>query len=136
MFKVFTAETPQKRKYLLANSGFPGDTSGKESTCQCRRHKRYRFNPWVRKIPWRRAGQPIPVFLPGEPQGQRSLAGYNLQCRKELDTTKATQHAHQQTHHEIQEDRKHVGFIHNLHPQGLAQNLAHQCSIFAECLNM
>ena len=30
------------------------------------------FNPWVGKIPWRR---PIPVFLPGEPHGQRSLAG-------------------------------------------------------------
>ena len=34
--------------------------------CQCRRHKRCGFNPWVRKIPWRRAWQPVPVFLPGE----------------------------------------------------------------------
>ena len=34
------------------------------------------FDPWVRKVPWRRAQQPTPVFLPGEPQGQRSLAGY------------------------------------------------------------
>ena len=32
--------------------------SGKESACQCRRHKRHRFNPWVRRIPWRRAWQP------------------------------------------------------------------------------
>ena len=24
------------------------------------------FNPWVRRIPWRRAWQPTPVFLPGE----------------------------------------------------------------------
>ena len=30
-------------------------------------------NPWVRKIPWRRARQPTPVFLPGESHGQRSL---------------------------------------------------------------
>ena len=30
------------------------------------RHKRPGFNPWVRKIPWRRAQQPTPVFLPGE----------------------------------------------------------------------
>ena len=37
--------------------------SGKESACQCRRH---RFNPWVGKIPWRRKWQPTPVFLPGE----------------------------------------------------------------------
>ena len=32
---------------------------------------------WVRKIPWRRAWLPIPVFLPGESYGQRSLAGYS-----------------------------------------------------------
>ena len=35
--------------------------------------KRCRFNPWVRKMPWRKAWQPTPVFLPGEPHGQRSL---------------------------------------------------------------
>ena len=35
-----------------------------------------RFDPWVWKILWRRAWQPIPVFLPGESHGQRSLAGY------------------------------------------------------------
>ena len=35
----------------------------KESACQCRR---CRFNPWVRKIPWRRKWQPSPVFLPGK----------------------------------------------------------------------
>jgi len=31
--------------------GFPGRASGKEPTCQCRRHKRHRFDPWVGKIP-------------------------------------------------------------------------------------
>ena len=31
--------------------GFPTGASGKESTCHCRRHKRCRFNPWVKKIP-------------------------------------------------------------------------------------
>ena len=40
---------------------------------QCRRS---RFNPWVRKIPWRRKWLPTAVFLPGEPHGQRSRAGY------------------------------------------------------------
>ena len=39
---------------------------GKESACQWRRHKRCVFNPWVRKIPWRRKWQPTPVFLPGK----------------------------------------------------------------------
>ena len=41
-------------------------TSGKEPTCQCRRQKRLGFDPWVGKIPWRRAWQPILVFLLGE----------------------------------------------------------------------
>ena len=36
---------------------------------------RHRLDPWVGKIPWRRAWQPTPVFLPAEPHGQRSLAG-------------------------------------------------------------
>ena len=39
--------------------------SGKEPTCQCRNYKRHGFDPWVRKIPWKRAWQPTPVFLPG-----------------------------------------------------------------------
>ena len=55
--------------------GFPGGTSGKEPSCQCRRHKRCRFHPCVRMIPWRRAWQPTSVFLPGEYHGQRSLVG-------------------------------------------------------------
>ena len=38
--------------------------------------KRLEFNPWVGKIPWRRKWQPTPVFLPGESNGQRSLADY------------------------------------------------------------
>ena len=48
--------------------------SGKESTCQCRR---LRFNPWVRKIPWRRKWQPTLIFLPGKSHDHRSLVGYS-----------------------------------------------------------
>ena len=57
--------------------GFPGGTSGKEPNCQCRRHKRHGFNPWVGKTPCRRAWQHTLVFLPRESHGQRSLVGYN-----------------------------------------------------------
>jgi len=32
---------------------------------------------YMGKIPWRRAWQPTPVFLPGESHGKRSLAGYS-----------------------------------------------------------
>ena len=49
------------------------------------------FNPWVRKIPWRRGRQPTPVLLPGKSQGQRSLAGYRPWGGKESDTTEATE---------------------------------------------
>ena len=45
------------------------------------------FNPWVRKIPWRRAWQPTLVFLPGESQGKRSLTDYSPWGCKESDTT-------------------------------------------------
>ena len=56
--------------------GCPGGTRGKEPACQCRRHKRHGFDPWIGKIPWRRVWQPTLVFLPGESHGQRSLVGY------------------------------------------------------------
>ena len=71
--------------------GFPCGASGKEPTCQCRRHKRLELDPWVRKIPWRRACQPTPVFLPGESHGQKkSLVGYSPWSRQESGTTVAT----------------------------------------------
>ena len=43
--------------------GLLGNTRGKDSACQWRRCG---FNPWVRKISWRRSWQPTSVFLPGE----------------------------------------------------------------------
>ena len=63
--------------HQLSHKGSPGGASGKESIGQCRRHKRCGFDPWIRKIPWRRARPPTPGFLPGETHGQRSLAGYS-----------------------------------------------------------
>ena len=53
-------QEPTRYEFL----GFPGGTSNKESACQCRRHKRAGFGPWVGEIPCRRAWQPTPVFLP------------------------------------------------------------------------
>ena len=72
----------------------PRWNSGKEPACQCRRHMRRRFDPWVRRIPWRREWQPTPVFLPGESLGQRSLAGYSPWGHKELGMT---EHTHRET---------------------------------------
>ena len=77
--------------------GLPWWFSGKESTCSAGATGDPMFNPWVRKIPWRRAWQPTPVCLPGESHGQRSLVGYSPWGHKELDMTKATSHTHTRT---------------------------------------
>ena len=61
-------------EYLSPSWGFPRHLSGKESACQSRRCG---FDPWVRKIPWRRKWQPTPVLVPGKPHAQRSLVGYS-----------------------------------------------------------
>ena len=67
--------SPWGHKELDTTEQLPKWLSGKELTYQCRRHKRCRFNPWVRKLPWRRTWQPTSEFLPGKSQGWRSLAG-------------------------------------------------------------
>ena len=58
---------------------------------QCRRAV---FNPWVRKIPWRRAWQLIPVYLPGKFHGERGLVGYSSWGRKESDMTEQLTHTY------------------------------------------
>ena len=70
--------------HMYTYIGLPRWLSGKESSCQRRRH---RFDPWVGKIPWRRKWQPTPVFLPGKSHGQRNLEGYSPWCCKESDMT-------------------------------------------------
>ena len=50
--------------------GFPGGSDGKESTCNARRPG---FDPWVRKIPWRRAWQPAQYSCLENSHGQRSF---------------------------------------------------------------
>ena len=59
----------QNLSWLL---GFPGDASCKEPTCQCRRYKRQRFNPWMGKIPWRRKWQPTAIFCLGNPKDREA----------------------------------------------------------------
>ena len=73
-----------------ATFGHSFGASGKEPICQCRRHKRLRFEPWVRKILWRRTWQPTPVFMPREFHRQRSLAGNSTWGHKEADTAEVT----------------------------------------------
>ena len=56
-----------------------------------------RFDPCVRKIPWRRKWQPTPLFLPEEFCGQRSLVGYSPWGRKESDMTEQLSLTHSLT---------------------------------------
>jgi len=65
-----------KVKKLLANAG---------------RYKRHGFSPWVTKMPWRKAWQATPVFLPGESHGQRRLAGCSPQGCTESDMIEVTE---------------------------------------------
>ena len=63
---------------------FKGGSDGKEPACNAGDPG---FDPWVRKIPWRREWLPTPVSLPGELHGQKSPEGYSPWGCKESDTT-------------------------------------------------
>ena len=61
---------------LFFTTTHPRLPHSKESTCQCRRHRKCRFIfSWVGKIPWRRKWQPTPSILVWKTHGQRSLVG-------------------------------------------------------------
>ena len=79
---------PFTLKGCLALLGpFPGGSVVKNSPGE------WGFDFWVRKIPWRRKGQPTLVFLPGESHEQRTLVGYSpWGCRVGHDW--ATERAH------------------------------------------
>ena len=93
---LMTAKVSSEQCILLVSlkiiKGLPGGTSGKESGCWSRRGKTCQFDPWIGKIPWRRALESIPVFLPGESHGKWSLAGYSPWGKKQLDMTEVTEH--------------------------------------------
>ena len=93
-----TDESVKQQELLFASDGnvkwysyfgFPGEGSGKDPTCQCRRHKRRGFDPWIGKILWRRKWQTVSVFLPGESPQTEEPGGPRLQS----DTTEASLHA-------------------------------------------
>ena len=64
--------------------GFQDGSVGKRICLQCTTPRRCGFEPWVGKIPWRRAWQPNPVFFPGKSNGQKSLMGYTPQVQTQL----------------------------------------------------
>ena len=61
-------------RYSTGEKELPRCLSDEGSTCQCRRCG---FDPWVRKVSWRKKWQPTPIFFPGKSHRQRSLEGYS-----------------------------------------------------------
>ena len=79
--------------------GLPRWHQGKEPACQCGRHKRHRFNPWVGKIPWRRTWQPIPGFLPGESPWTEEHGG--LQVHRVIESWTRLKQLSTRTHNSL-----------------------------------
>ena len=69
---------------------FTGGASGKESACQCRRHKRFKVQSLGWEDPLEEGIAAHSSILAGESHGQRTLVGYSLQGLKESDMTEAT----------------------------------------------
>ena len=92
--KVITLKVLKDGFWLIPwwNEGFWW-LSSKESACNAGDSGDWRSAPQVGKIPWRRKWPPASVFLPGQPQGQRSLAGYSPWDHKESDTSEQLEHA-------------------------------------------
>ena len=79
--------------YYLQETGLPRWLLGKEFTCQCRKCG---FDPWSRKISWRRKWQPTPAFLPGKPHEQRRPVGYSpWSCKRVRHNLATEQQQHQ-----------------------------------------
>ena len=85
---------PQKasRKQTAVNSSFFHQSSlvaqYERIHLQCRKHRRHWFNPWIRKIPWRRKRQPTPSILAWIIPWAESLVDYSPWGPTEFDTTK------------------------------------------------
>ena len=97
-FSIFSSERASMWRGFVfgrwySNRGLHRWLSDKQSACKCKRCKRHGFDPWVRKIPWRRKWEPTPVLLPGKSHGQRSLDGYSPWGHQESDRTERT-HMH------------------------------------------
>ena len=79
-----------KLSWIIGPLGFPGVTSGKEHSCRCRRRKRYGFDLWVGKIPWREGMEANSSILAWRiPWTEKRIVH---EGHKELGTTEASMH--------------------------------------------
>ena len=81
----FHTKTDNFFNITMFQMGFPGGSADNESAWNAGDQG---LIPGSGRFPWRRKWQAIPVFLPGEFHGQRSLAGYSPWGHKKSDTTK------------------------------------------------
>ena len=89
--------------------GFPGGTSGKETTCQCRQCNRRRFSCWVGKISGRRAWQPTPVFLLENSMDRAWQATVHRVTKSQnAHTVSSNAKAAMQSYKECERSRKHA----------------------------
>ena len=86
--KLFISNT------IMPGRGFPGGTRGKEPACQCRIYKRHRFDPWVVKIPWRRACNPLQYSCLENPMDRGAWRAAVYGVHTESDMTEVTELTH------------------------------------------
>ena len=81
--------------------GFPGGTSGKEATYQCRRHERLGLDPWIGKILFGRAWQPLQYSCLENPMDRGAWQATVHRVTKSQTLLKGLNthtHAHTRTH--------------------------------------
>ena len=86
---------------LSLSGSIPGDSRGKEHTCQCRRCRRRGLDPWVRKISWRRKCNPLQYFCLENPMDRgawRAIVHADTKSWTQLSVLTHT-HTHTHTHH-------------------------------------
>ena len=75
--KILLVQTIFGFDQIIIGSAFLGVTLVAQMVKNLLQCRRPRFNPWVRKILWKREWLPTPIFFPGQSHGQRSLVGYS-----------------------------------------------------------
>ena len=79
-----------KIRHMIVTWGFPGGTSGKESACQCRRHERCGFVPWLGRSPGGVHGNPLQYFCLDNLHEQRNLGDYSPQGHTKSNMAEVT----------------------------------------------
>ena len=94
--------------FMMTYTMIPRWHGGKESICQCRRCKRCKFNPWLRRIPWSRKWRFTLVFLPGKFHGQRSLGGQQSMGSQRVGHNWVTEHSHDDMYPPLSYHTEHI----------------------------